>query len=85
MKKIHGKIELREDLILEKIMKNFLHMLVISYGIKKTKALKGKHFRNIKWKGKWEIIQTFQILWNGTLKKQSGELIYPARWLELET
>ena len=48
MKKIHGKIELREDLILEKIMKNFLHMLVISYGIKKTKALKGKHFRNIK-------------------------------------
>ena len=31
-------MELREDLILEKIM-NFLHMLVISYGIEKLKVL----------------------------------------------
>lgn len=36
-------MELREDLILEKIM-NFLYMLVISYGIKSLVIISGKQY-----------------------------------------
>lgn len=48
MKKCNGKRKLRDNLILGELsnVKTFLHMLVISYGIKKIKTLKGKNFRN---------------------------------------